>query len=1359
MAGSYTQNIKIKAVLDTTQLDKVLAKLSKTYTLKVKVDTSGINEISRGLDKINNRISKIGNNNGFKQIGQGLKDTGRESDSAANKTNKFNKGLKGVQSVNGEYGMIANGIRSVGESASQSQRQVNGLNNSLRNGVKGGYSGGNNGGGRKLPGRTSLQGGTRFSQFGEKYGNLADSFMNVGGLLGMTGLKSALIDTPAKAETNKWLLGNMGDNTASGGQIYNTVDKATDKLPISMQSVVQPMYAFKSATGANAKQMDTIAPQFANFGAVVQNMTGSTELAETAMQKLSYGIQGSYAALDQFGITEESLKATGKWNGDEKDVEGFMAAVTQVVGDAGASMNTFNGQVAQVSKSFSRAGKQIWEGGLGSTLKGIISSFLNVNNALGGVPAQLILAAGGFMAVGTGAMAATGYFMQMVGSFREGLALFRELRAQGDGSFIKGFFRDLKAGAGSDIKGTTESPETKGKGETYVDVDRNKNKGKSKTDPSVKQIEKNTRNTNNALRDTAMNNNLPWLTPESVDKSKQKSVSSDGEIVKEMGIREKYNRKMTEFTNKRNRRNGQVFLDQFGDFLNSDNYITGGKDKKGKVNIYGKYPYGYKPSKRQKDAVQNMGSRQRLKTAFKLGGKRGGLKYMGKVAGNGIKSFQKAINGASMSLLGISAPAAAVAGALLLLVGVFAVAYSKSQKVRDATQNLVNRLSITFKTIGAGLGDLFQSLGLSGTGGMEGFYEGVANAVTALGNFVDAINSVLSIITGHDITQEEKYNDAKKKYEDPNSSAKTKKWAISRMDYLKPNGKYEAEKMGIPWADEAGVKRAKDYQQGDGKQELISSLTPTSAVPKGLSNYLAFGTINPLEANQKRTQRAAQGKDPSNAAQLKENIGAALAGLGQWLQSTVLAPLQGAWNGILGVLNGVGGWLSDAWNSILSVLGGVSSWLSNTWNTIVSTIMNSPLGGAIKWISDKFNTLKDKCQPLIDGFNNLKLALQPLIDFINNLPWNKKESTEPKTENKPQAPQATPAKADTPAASKQGSNGTAGAGATIQPAGPAANPITDNQSIWQQIQQQTAANAQQNSSNISVYTRNGVANVPSTIRGQTPAAMAAGNRLGAGATSGVSNGTAGMGPAAGTKAGQVPGQITSKNGQAQGAGNQLGNSSTRGFNSGLSGFGSAISSVIGGALETAKGYVQQFFNVGAQLGAALSKGATSKGGDAPGSPGKFQRYFMGALYDTMAFLLNNVPTFEKNSSKLGKSFGIGAIKGENGSFYTLYNNALKDTYNLLNSANSKYNTYSSPFGSDFTAQINTQLKTNATLPSDIQTDVSKPSNGGNNVVNNFNIEKVDSKERVKEIGETVVKMMSWNNETAGRIVPDPFPNQ
>lgn len=1358
MAGSYTQNIKIKAVLDTTQLDKVLAKLSKTYSLKVKVDTSGINEVSRSLDKINNRISKIGNNNGFNQIRKGIKDTGHESDSAANKTNKFNKGLQGVQSVNGEYGMLANGIRSVGESASQSQRQVNGLNNSLRNGVKGGYSGGNNGGGRKLQGRTTLQGGTRFSQFGEKYGNLADSFMNVGGLLGMTGLKSALIDTPARAETNKWLIGNMGDNTASGSQIYNTVDQATNKLPISMQSVIQPMYAFKSATGANAKQMDTIAPQFANFGAVVQNMTGSTELAETAMQKLSYGIQGSYAALDQFGVTEESLKATGKWDGDEKDVEGFMAAVTQVVGDASSSMNTFNGQVAMVSKSFSTAGKAIWEGGLGSTLKGIISSFLNVNNALGGVPAQLMLAAGGFMAVGTGAMAATGYFMQMVGSFREGLALFRELRAQGDGSFIKGFIRDLKP-SGSAIKGTTESPETKGKGEIYVDIDRNKNKGKSKTDPSVKQIEKNTRNTNNALRDTAMNNNLPWLTPESVDKSKQKSASSDGEIVKEMGIREKYNRKMTEFTNKRNRRNGQVFLDQFGDLLNSDNYITGGKDKKGKTNIYGKYPYGYKPSKRQKDAVQNMGSRQRLKTAFQLGGKSGGLKYMGNVTSNSLKGFHNAINGASMSLLGISAPAAAVAGALLLLVGVFAIAYSKSQKVRDATQNLVNRLSITFKTIGAGLGDLFQSIGLSGTGGMEGFYEGVANAVTALGNFVDAINSVLSIITGHDITQEEKYDDAKKKYEDPNSSAETKKWAKSRMDYLKPNGKYDAEKMGIPWADEAGVKRAKDYQQGDGKQELISSLTPTSAVPKALLNYFAFGTINPLEANQKRTQRAAQGKDPSNVAQIKENIGAALAGLGQWLQSTVLAPLQGAWNGILGVLNGVGGWLSNAWNGILSVLGGVSSWLSSTWNNIVSTIMNSPLGGAIKWISDKFNTLKDKCQPLIDGFNNLKSALQPLIDFLNNLPWNKKESTEPKTENKPQTPQSTPAKADTPAASKQGSNGTAGTGATIQPAGTPANPVADNQTLWQQIQQQTATNAQQNSSNISVFTRNGVANVPTTIRGQTPAAMAAGNQLGAGAASGVGNGTAGMSGAAGTQAGKVPGSISSHSGSTRSAGHQVGAAGTNGFSSGLSGFGSTISSIVGGAYQTMLGYVHKFEEAGAKIGAALSKGAGGGAGNHNFSPGHFEHLFMDILNYTQHYLLNNVKTFETHGAMLGKSFSVGASKGENNDFYGMYYNAIKDTGAFLNTANTKYSGYSAPFGSDFTAKINTELNNNATIPSEVGNSNNKSSNGGNNIVNNFNIEKVDSKERVREIGETVVKMLSWNNETAGRIVPDPFPNQ
>lgn len=202
----------------------------------------------------------------------------------------------------------------------------------------------------------------------------------------LTGGKSAadvIFGTSSKAETNKVLLNNMTETAAGAEQLYKTVDSVTDNSLTSMQELIPAMNAFKAATGASDAEMNNITSGMANFGAAVLAQTGSTERAQTAMMDLSKGIKGAFASLDQYGVSEDALMRTGLWTGKEDDVEGYMAAVTEVIGSTEELMNTNEGLDAQIGKAFSRAGKKIGNEFL-PIIKDVKRGFLDLDNSMGG---------------------------------------------------------------------------------------------------------------------------------------------------------------------------------------------------------------------------------------------------------------------------------------------------------------------------------------------------------------------------------------------------------------------------------------------------------------------------------------------------------------------------------------------------------------------------------------------------------------------------------------------------------------------------------------------------------------------------------------------------------------------------------------------------------------------------------------------------------------------------------------------------------------------------------------------------------------------------------------------------------------
>lgn len=212
-----------------------------------------------------------------------------------------------------------------------------------------------------------------------------------------------IFGTASKAETNKVLVNNMTETKEAAKDLYDTVDKVTDSSLTSMQDLIPALNAFKAATGASDEEIKDITDDMANFGAAVLAQTGSTALAETAMMSLSKGIKGAYAALDQYGVSEDALKRTGKWSGDEKDVRGFMDAVTEVMGSTEALMETNQGLDALIQKAFSRGGKKIGNEFL-PIIKDVKRAFIDLDNSLGGNLTAGILVAGEAIDVVNGAL-------------------------------------------------------------------------------------------------------------------------------------------------------------------------------------------------------------------------------------------------------------------------------------------------------------------------------------------------------------------------------------------------------------------------------------------------------------------------------------------------------------------------------------------------------------------------------------------------------------------------------------------------------------------------------------------------------------------------------------------------------------------------------------------------------------------------------------------------------------------------------------------------------------------------------------------------------------------------------------------
>lgn len=254
-----------------------------------------------------------------------------------------------------------------------------------------------------------------FSSFWQSAKSGASDFMTsmqgmngaIAGILGGIGVTSVwdkIFGTGMKVETNKIIVENLTDSKEAAEGLYDAVDNATNKALMSMQDVIPAMNAFKSSTGANTEELKVAADVMASFGSQVLLLTDSEQLANTAMYDLSKGLDNSFLTLRRYGVTKESLLATGKWKGEKKDITGYLEAVKEVAGLDPRMMTTTQGVITNIGKQFSISGKKL-SADLLPVLKSVVTWFYDFDKAMSGnVSKGILLTVGGL-----GALLAVGY--------------------------------------------------------------------------------------------------------------------------------------------------------------------------------------------------------------------------------------------------------------------------------------------------------------------------------------------------------------------------------------------------------------------------------------------------------------------------------------------------------------------------------------------------------------------------------------------------------------------------------------------------------------------------------------------------------------------------------------------------------------------------------------------------------------------------------------------------------------------------------------------------------------------------------------------------------------------------------------
>lgn len=245
--------------------------------------------------------------------------------------------------------------------------------------------------------------GSKIDQLGQNIqSTIGGAFQTVLGGIGVASLWDITGLNAMDKEVNRVLVKNLGDSAAQAKSYWNTIDNATNNALISMRQAVPAINAIQRATGASGAEMEAATPGIIAFGSYVEALNIPGKTAATSMQMLARGIKGSYAALDDFGVTEEALMETGLWTGRQDDIQGFIAAVNKATGATemqGQLLDTTTGKLKTMYKALSVAGAEIGVSIL-EVITPLAEGFTKLNKSMGGIPAKIVLVGAGIVSVG-----------------------------------------------------------------------------------------------------------------------------------------------------------------------------------------------------------------------------------------------------------------------------------------------------------------------------------------------------------------------------------------------------------------------------------------------------------------------------------------------------------------------------------------------------------------------------------------------------------------------------------------------------------------------------------------------------------------------------------------------------------------------------------------------------------------------------------------------------------------------------------------------------------------------------------------------------------------------------------------------
>ena len=697
----------------TAVIDKIATKIHQLNQEKIKItiDDNVTTKVLGHLEKIHAEIQTL--NSTAKGI---------NFDSITRSSSQFDRLQSELKQTNIELRELkANSNVNIRANYSGSGRNLNGTSGNGHKANMFGFNADNS---------YAYQMGSVVKKDSQRLTRIAEKFNNIGGNLasfvsyaGVNKMTDILIETPARAEVQKYLLGNMqqgATTTNKAGEVaslYQIMDKTTDQLPVSMQNVVNPLYAFNSSSQATPQQLADFIPTMANFGAQVINMTGSSERAETAMEKLAYAFRGSFQAVDQYGISAASMAQHGfdeSMYGDPTKIEQFAKAIDEITGNAQDSMHNFNGMKQTVSKDFARSGKAVWNSFLGPLATGGLSAFHNADQALGGLPTMFMSVGAAGLSVATSLTSIIGSAGTAVGAFAELSGSLRATMKNGGGvtgllkALSKSSFNELRGNYGYNSPFGVDSPHL-----TSIDsnvsriagmqsserFDRRGDSDHTTGSTSSKKDKKNRRELRTShipmskdyqdLHRQFQTNKMDRLKPHD-PYDLHLSGWSEG-VKEEMDDARKQRKKVTELENKIKSREGKGRLGSI------QNWFT----------------------RRKLESEQN-----KLMT--------GSSKSMGRF-GAGLKSL-----GGLFSFMPFGIGGAVGLGALALGGKMFSDSYARSQSVRDATTNFSNAVGNAGNSLKSALGNAVAGIaGYKNVKGEQALDQGITDALNYLARSIN----------------------------------------------------------------------------------------------------------------------------------------------------------------------------------------------------------------------------------------------------------------------------------------------------------------------------------------------------------------------------------------------------------------------------------------------------------------------------------------------------------------------------------------------------------------------------------------------------------------------------------------------